>query len=189
MSVVVQGDSQERGIAQGIALREKIHSAPAILASLYGFRALQPSWLPYAAYRRMAEGRAMSLLAEPLKRDFPEAWLRLSGIALGAQVPVRLLCLLHALEPMLSDVCRCSATAALGACSAVAVRRSRSALGEPVIARNFDYVKDVQPLYTVRESRPKGGFRSLDFTMAPFAGTVDGVNERGLCITYDYAYT
>jgi hypothetical protein len=25
--------------------------------------------------------------------------------------------------------------------------------------------------------------------MAPFSGTIDGVNEQGLCITYDYAYT
>jgi hypothetical protein len=25
--------------------------------------------------------------------------------------------------------------------------------------------------------------------MAPFAGCIDGVNERGLCITYNYAYT
>ena len=176
-------------MAQGVALREKVHGAPAILAGLYGFRALQPSWLPYVAYRRIAEGRAMSLLEPALKRDSPEAWLHMSGIAQGAQVTLRLLCLLHALEPMLSDVCRCSATPALGACSAVAVRGTRSALGEPVIARNFDYLKDVQPLYCVRESRPKGGFRSLDFTLGPFAGTVDGVNERGLCITYDYAYS
>jgi hypothetical protein len=25
--------------------------------------------------------------------------------------------------------------------------------------------------------------------MAPFAGAVDGVNEKGLCIAYNYAYT
>src|SRR5262249_3385978 len=96
--------------------------------------------------------------------------------------------LLHALEPMLSDISRCSVVPAFAACSAVAVRGLRSATGEPVIARNFDYLPIVQPLYTLRESRPQSGFRSVDFTIAPFAGAVDGVNERGLCITYDYAY-
>jgi predicted choloylglycine hydrolase len=57
-----------------------------------------------------------------------------------------------------------------------------------VVAKNFDYLPLVQPLYSLRESRPQAGFRSLDFTIAPFAGTVDGVNEKGLCITYNYAY-
>src|SRR5439155_21232854 len=52
----------------------------------------------------------------------------------------------------------------------------------------FDYLPLVQPLYTLRESRPRSGFRSLDFTIAPFAGAVDGINEKGLCITYDYAH-
>jgi hypothetical protein len=97
--------------------------------------------------------------------------------------------LIHALEPMLSDVSRCSVVPAFGACSAVAIRGRRSATGEPMIARNFDYLPVVQPLYTLRESRPATGMRSLDFTIAPFAGTVDGVNEKGLCITYDYAYS
>ena len=39
-----------------------------------------------------------------------------------------------------------------------------------------------------RESRPRGGFRSLDFAVAPQAGTADGVNEKGLAITVDYAF-
>jgi hypothetical protein len=89
---------------------------------------------------------------------------------------------------MLSDVNRCATVTTLGGCSAVAVRGSRSVTGEPMIARNFDYLPLVQPIYTLRESRPQSGFRSLDFTAAPFAGAIDGVNEKGLCITYDYAY-
>ena len=39
----------------------------------------------------------------------------------------------------------------------------------------------------MRESRPRGGFRSLDFLVAPQPGTLDGVNEKGLAITIDYA--
>jgi len=70
----------------------------------------------------------------------------------------------------------------------VAVRGERSATGEPVIARNFDYLPLVQPYHVVRESRPARGLRSLDFTVAPLAGAVDGMNEAGLCIVYDYAF-
>ena len=54
---------------------------------------------------------------------------------------------------------------------------------------NFDYLPIVQPFYSLRESRPTGGMRSLEFITAPMAGTIDGVNEAGLCITYNYAFT
>jgi len=76
----------------------------------------------------------------------------------------------------------------LGACSAVAVRGARSATGEPIIARNFDYLPMIQPMYTFRDSRPTDGLRSLDFTVAPLCGSIDGMNEQGLTITYNYAY-
>ena len=144
--------------------------------------------MPYALYRWISENRATRFLEDSLKRDFPEAHLRMKGISEQSQIRMGLLYLLHALEPMLCDVSRCAIVPAFAACSAVAVRGRRSATREPVIARNFDYLPLVQPLYTLRESRPRSGFRSLDFTIAPSAGTVDGLNEKGLCITYDYAY-
>jgi hypothetical protein len=70
----------------------------------------------------------------------------------------------------------------------VAIRGNRSAVGEPVIARNFDYLPLVQPYYSLRETRPTRGLRSLEFTLAPLAGAVDGLNEAGLCVVYDYAF-
>src|SRR5205809_200922 len=73
-----------------------------------------------------------------------------------------------------------------GACSAIAVRGACSRTGEPIIARNFDYLPMVQPFYCLRDSRPGGGHRSLDFTVAPIAGAIDGMNEHGLTITYNY---
>src|SRR5262249_17126754 len=36
---------------------------------------------------------------------------------------------------------------------------------------------------------PSSGYRSVEFTAAPLVGAVDGMNERGLCVTYNYAYT
>ena len=137
-----------------------------MLAQLYGFRMLQPPWMPYALYRWISESRATRFLETSLKRDFPEAHLRMKGISDQSQISMGLLYLLHALEPMLSDVSRCAIVPAFAACSAVAVRGGRSATGEPVIARNFDYLPLVQPLYTLRESRPRSGFRSLDFGSA-----------------------
>jgi hypothetical protein len=57
-----------------------------------------------------------------------------------------------------------------------------------IIAKNFDYLPLFQPFYMLRKSHPKGAFCSLDFAVAPQAGTVDGVNEKGLAITLNYAF-
>jgi hypothetical protein len=110
------------------------------------------------------------------------------GIAEGSGVRIRSLHLIHSLEPLMTSLDNRWLRPALGACSAVAIRGARSTAGEPILAKNFDYLPLVQPFYTVRESRPRGGLRSLEFTVAALAGAVDGVNEAGLCIALNYAF-
>ena len=182
---VCVGSPREVGRAQGESLRAKVRQSVGLLRELEAFRLPQPRWAPYPAYRWLAEGKSARFLAAAL-RDRPGPREQLAGLAEGAGVPPRTLALLNALEPLLSSVGGCTACPA--ACSAVAVRGRRSADGAPMIARNFDYLPLVQPLYTVRERRPAGGLRSLEFTTAPLVGAVDGVNEAGLCVAYDYAY-
>ena len=58
-----------------------------------------------------------------------------------------------------------------------------------MVARNFDYLPLIQPYYLIRESRPQGRLRAFEFTTAPLVGAVDGMNEAGLCITYNYGFT
>jgi hypothetical protein len=176
------------GIQQGQACREKLRLIEPLLPQVEALRLAQPRWLPFHWFLRLAETRATWMVRKPLLRDDPEIHARLAGISRGSGVRLRLLYLVNALECLLASTRRCTVNPPLGACSAVAVRGSRSATGGPLIARNFDYLPLVQPLYSLRESRPASRFRSLDFTMAPLAGAVDGINERGLCITYDYGF-
>src|SRR5262249_4650781 len=183
VEVVCQGDPREMGLSQGAAVRGKIHAARQALAELEAFRLRQPWWLPYRAHRWLAERKASRFLARC--RDNPEMNQRLAGIAEGAGLSLQAVCLFNALEPLLSSVGGC--TACPGACSAVAVRGRRSATGEPIVARNFDYLPLVQPFYLVRESRPKGQLRAFEFTTVPLAGAVDGMNEAGPCVPDQYA--
>ena len=183
--VLCDGSPRAMGRAQGAGMRETIREAGVLLRSLEAFRLRQPGWLPYPAYLRMAEGTARRFLGRAL-RERPAMRERLAGLAEGAGVRHGSACLFNAMEPLLSAVGGC--TACPGACSAVAIRGTRSAIGEPVVARNFDYLPLVQPLYVLRECRPRGGLRSLEFTTAPLVGAVDGMNEAGLCVVYDYAF-
>jgi len=131
------GSPREMGLAQGAALQSKIRSAHQdVLRKLEAFRLQQPRWLPYRAYRWLAKQKAWRFLAGPLSRDYPAVSQRLSGIAEGAGVSLKEIYLLNSLEPFLSLVGDC--TTCPGACSTVAVRGRRSAMGEPIIAHNFD---------------------------------------------------
>jgi hypothetical protein len=187
LDVICEGGAYEMGCAQGAAVRGKILHVLGALRDLEVFQLARPRWMPFDAFRRLAEHKIGGLWKD-LRRDSPDAADRLDGLAAGSGVPRRSVWLLNALEPLVARVEDKTVVPPLAACSAVAVRGARSATGEPIIARNFDYLPLVQPCYIVRESRPRGASRSLDFTIASLGGAVDGMNEHGLCVTYDYAY-
>lgn len=185
--IICEGSPHEMGRAQGVAAKRKIHDANQAIDALEAFQLQQPPWLPYRAYRFLAEQRAARFLAEPLGRDHPAMMERLAGISEGAEVAPNRILFFNAFEQLLSSVGGC--TACPGACSAVAVRGRRAAGGAPILARNFDYLPLAQPFYLVRECKPRDGLRTLEFTSAPLLGAIDGMNEAGLCITYNYGFT
>jgi predicted choloylglycine hydrolase len=182
------GDPRDMGLTQGTALREKIREARESLRKLEALRIEQPSWLPYPLFLNLAERKSEKFLLPALRQSNPAMLARMQGIAEGAGLPLRSLCLMNAMEAFIGSVAGRTVVPPLGACSALAVRGARSRTGEPIIAKNFDYFTLVQPFFILRESRPRDGFCSLDFALAPQAGTVDGVNEKGLAITINYAF-
>lgn len=186
--VICEGTPHEMGRAQGDAICGLVRQVPRVLRGIEAIRMRKPWWMPWPMFRRIAGSQARRMIEPALIDSFADARDRLHGIADGARAPAEGLYLLNALEPMMSSVRECIVTPPLGGCSAVAIRGGRSVTGEPIVAHNFDYLPIVQSFYFLRESRPSGRLRSLDFTVAPMCGAVDGINEKGLCITYNYAY-
>ncbi|MBI4347447.1 MAG: hypothetical protein HY553_11370 [Elusimicrobia bacterium] len=187
--LVCTGSPWELGFVQGKALAGRIHATRGDLSKLELFRLRQPWFLPFSAYRVVAERKARGLLELPLRREHPRGAERLSGIAAGAGLRLDSVLLLNAFESFMSAARERCTLPSPAACSAIALRGARTATGEPVLTRLFDYIPVAQPYFLVRETRPEGRLRSLDFTVAPLAGAIDGINEKGLAITYNYAYT
>ena len=188
VGAVCAGTPLQMGEQQGRQLRHEIFEASRLVVQLEAFQLLKPRLLSMALFRKLAEMKTFRMLMEPLRDTLPSMSDRLLGIAAGAGVRPQSLYLLNSLEAVMSSADSCSVVPPLCGCSAVSITGSRSANGEPMIARNFDYLPLIEPLYVIRDCHPQGGFRSLEFTTAPQCGAVDGVNERGLCITYNYAF-
>jgi hypothetical protein len=179
------------GRAQGEALRTNIHDALAAISHLEAFRLMAPRYLPLAWFRRLAERKAARFLRRAFRAVPIDAAARFRGIAEGAAIEPQRLALCCLLEAVLSDLAPIVTAGPNGlqaGCSAVAVTGASSASGSPVLAHNFDYMPMVQPFFFIRRSCPHGKLRSLEFTISPLAGAVDGVNEAGLAITCNYAF-
>jgi hypothetical protein len=177
------------GVAQGQSLAGSIRATVEVLRDLEAFRLKQPRWLPFPWFRRIAARAARRSVAPAVARSCPDAYERVRGIASGSEVAEGSLWLLNAMEGLLGSVKGNTVIPPPCGCTAIAIRGRLSAGGEPAIAHNFDYLPRIQPYHVIRESRPSGRYRSLEFTAAPLAGALDGVNEKGLAVTYNYAWT
>ena len=190
------------GRQQGEALRSSIAGALEAIGELEAFQLMKPRLLPLGLFRMLAERKADQFLKQAFAASPAQLGLRCRGIAEGASVPIRKLALCYVLEAVLSDLkqrttpmlnrpstsCGRSPSGLQAGCSAIAVTGASSADGNPMVMHNFDYLPVVQSFFCVRRSEPAGKLRSVEFTVAPLVGAVDGINEAGLAITCNYAY-
>jgi isopenicillin-N N-acyltransferase like protein len=175
------------GAEQGEALAAEVRRAREVMIAGPEMAALRPALVPASLFALVARRRSAKLLGPALARHAPDAQARLVAIARGAGLAAADGYLLHAAELLLGAADWRDVPPA-GACSAAALRGARAQGGGPLLHHNFDYPPFTQPFYVVRESRPAKGLRHLAFTAAPLAGAIDGVNERGLAVAYNYAY-
>ena len=185
------GDAREMGRQQGEALRENVGAAMDAVGELEAFRMMKPGWLPMSWFRRMAERKAQQFMQAAFQAGPQDFGQRFIGICEGANLPQPKVALCCLLEAVMSDLTRSSQQRPNGlqaGCSAIAVTGMASLNGEARVMHNFDHVPSVQQFFVVRRSKPTGKLRSVEFTLSPLLGAVDGVNEAGLGVTCNYAY-
>lgn len=179
----LQGDHYEMGYQQGLQAREAIQH---LIANLHRFEAIRlekPFLVPARLFLGLAARRATGEMLQDVSTHCGRQKTRMEGIAKGAGVDESLLFLALAGELTLAKI-----NYRLGACTAAGVSGERSALGEPMVIKNFDYPIFYQSCYLTRCCRPAETFSTLDVTLAPLAGCHDGINEHGLCISYNYGH-
>lgn len=189
----VAEDARAVGAKLGEQVRDRIRYATEALADFEVFRLCQPWWLPFPLFRYLAEWRARGLLEPAVRQHYEEIAARIDGMSETTDVRLDTLYLFHAFESLLAMpplVVRVpDPVPGLAACSAVVVRGRRSRNGDAIIHHNFDNLPLVAPLSIIRLRGGDDRYRCLEFTLAPLGGTIDGINEAGLCVTYNYAST
>ena len=179
----LSGDHYEMGYQQGLQMREAIQRFAENLQQLEAFRSEKPLFLFSKLYLSLATRRAVGDMLEDVADHCGFQKIRMEGIAKGADVDESLLFMSLAAELIMPH-----ANYRLGACTATAVTEERSAIGETMVIKNFDYPEFFQPYYVARCCQSTETNSTLDVTMAPMAGCHDGINQHGLCVSYNHAY-
>jgi predicted choloylglycine hydrolase len=183
---VFSGTHYDMGIQQGKANRELLHRILEQAPKLEAVKDMKPKMLPTTLFLSLAKRRAVQLLENDIAEYYPEQAKRLRGISEGAGTGIGWAYFTQAMEFLPSFG---PSDYKLQACTAMGFSPNRSRTHETIVAKNFDYPNEFATFQLTCESKPAKRYKTLGCTMAPLAGMLDGMNEHGLTVTYNLAFT
>lgn len=177
------GSHRQMGRMQGRRLRKMIRHGRRMLAEAEEISLLKPSWMPIDVFILIGSIKTWLEYSPHIRKFYPEQYKRLRAIARGAATTEGYITFLNSFEVEMNK-----ANYRIGACSAAGVAPHRSASGEPLIYKNFDYPAHFSSVFATRLDKPAGRNQVISVTAAPCAGNHDGINDKGLAIAYNYGY-
>jgi hypothetical protein len=183
--IVCEGSPYEMGLAQGKWLKPRRED---VLKALVDNRYV-PRWFRLAGLPTLKTLLTLKGL-QVRSRHFGNIWRhsadqfeRLRGIAEGSGLSLPLLLGMMSVETMMATF-----RYVLG-CTSIGVGRERSKTGSPMIGYNHDFPDFLRDHLVVRRSRPKDGHASVQLTYPSIAGSIAGVNDVGLAISLNHAFS
>ena len=181
------GSHHEIGVQQGEAIRGQLNQLMQVIPNLDAFKRMKPMLLPTSLFLSFAKRRAADLLEEDIFQIYPSQGERMRGISEGCGMDLPMLMLLQSMEMLIGKITE--AHYRLEACTSLGFVAERTTSGEPIVAKNFDYLNELGPFHLACRTRSSGRFGTMGCTMAPLPGMLDGMNEHGLTVTYNLGYT
>lgn len=177
------GTHYEIGVQQGEAGRKLVSRALEEIPKFESLRAVKPKLLPNSLFWALAKRRAAKLLKNDIFTYYPKQAERLRGMAEGTQTSQTTILFLMSIElmPALGE-----SDYRLEACTSIGISPKRTATNETIVAKNFDYPAEYAPYQLTCHTNPDEGYATLGCTMAPLLGMLDGMNEYGLTVTYNF---
>jgi hypothetical protein len=147
---------------------------------------MKPSYMPSSLFLWLAKRQASGLLRDDITQHYPKQARRMEGIAVGAEVDMATLYFVQSAELSLTVG---PSSYYLPACTSMGFSSERTETRETIIGKNFDYPTNFKPFHLTCKVEPDNRNKTLGCTMAPLPGMIDGINEHGLTVTYNLAYT
>ncbi len=177
---MVSGDHYKMGLDYGRILKHRIHKMMENLADMGTIKVMRPKIVPKKWFLSTLKKDTEKLMKNDLLKYYPRQFERLKGVADGAGMEVSMIILMISLE---------ASGFGLGGCTSLGLPSERTVEGEPILARNFDFPLEFTEYQVVIESRPKDGYGTLGCSIIPSHGILDGLNEYGLSIVCNFAYS
>ena len=180
------GSHYEIGVQQGKAIRELVDDALEQLLNLKFVKQMKPRLLPSFLFLTIAKRKTEKLLKNDIFQQYPKQAERLKGIADGAGVSISTILFFQSLELLFTLN---ESSYQIQACTTIGFSPKRTKSGETIIAKNLDYINEIAPYYLTCHIKPDDRYQTLGSTLASFPGVTDGMNEHGLTVTHNSAYT
>jgi hypothetical protein len=179
------GNHHEIGLQQGRASRSLLEQAVRDLPTVRPIRLAKPRLIPIQLFLWLAKRQATKLLQDDITNCYPRQAERSKGIAEGGALDMSTLLLFQFMELLVSPG---KSNYSVPGCTSLALEPRRTRSGETIIAKNFDYPNDFSPYHLTCISEPQGRYRTLGCSKVVLPGMLDGMNEHGLTVTYNYGY-
>lgn len=137
-------------------------------------------------FMSLEKSRATKSLKNDIFQYYPKQAERLRGIAEGAEIDLSWVFFAQSLELLVTFG---SSIIRVPACTSLGFNSQRTTTNESIIAKNFDYPNHFSPYHLTCLTKPMEGYQTLGCKMAPLPGMIDGMNEHGLTVTYNLAFS
>jgi hypothetical protein len=186
LTITIAGDSRERGFSQGQQLKERIAAAKKGVFYSQLFKEMKPKLVPVplAVYGLSIMGRNRT--KEYIEKHVPRQHEKMRGIAEGAGEKLDLVYGMNYVEVMAGNPKTSYSKPLVQACTMVFALGKSTADGSVIYGRNYDFPPILQPYQVARVEKPTDGFKNVNLSQFPLAGTHVGLNEKGLLIGYNY---
>jgi len=178
------GNHHEIGFQQGQAVRRTIQEALEQIPDLELIKLMKPRLLPTSLFLALAKRRAAKLLRKDILEFYPRQAQRMEGIAEGAEIDMTTAFFLQSMELLIGKP-----SYHVPACTSLWFSSQKVSSKEPIVAKNFDYLNSLASGNLTCKTEAAEGYRTLGCTMAPLPGMCDGMNEHGLTVTYNLAFS
>lgn len=187
--IKLEGSPKERGLQQAEQLKEKIKFAIDHVLHSEMFAEVTSKLIPLSVIKFALSFIGKKHTKKHLEKFVPNQHEKMLAIAKGSKLG-RFVYGLHFIEVMNGDPNFYrnppKPTPPLMGCSLLFALPEATANNEMYFARNFDFPNILQPIQMIREEIPDDGYRNLNVSLYPMAGTHQGLNEKGLVIGYNY---